>query len=67
MRRVFEGPKWDFWALLRVVPFILFLMTLFGTFAERHLDSRAVFWLVALGLASLGAWFVWAPKPHNGR
>ena len=67
MRFFFRGPRWDFSALLRVVPFILFLMTLFNGLSEGHLDRVSVFLLIAFGAASLGAWFVWSPRPHNGR
>ena len=67
MKVIFEGPRWKFSALLRVVPFILFLITVFGVLSGNNLDNRALLLLGVLAVASLGAWFILIPKSHNGR
>jgi hypothetical protein len=53
-------------AILRIVPFIGFLLVVFGTLLGDLPANLGIVLLCALGAASLAAWFVGVPNSNNG-
>jgi hypothetical protein len=59
-------PEWKFSAVLRVLPFIGFLITFIQTPPREGSGPLGFLLLATLGAASIAAWLVWSPNSENG-
>ena len=66
MRHWLRPPEWRYSAILRVAPFIAFLVTFIQISAHENLGPFGFVLLASLAAASIAAWLVWTPNSGNG-
>jgi hypothetical protein len=67
MARGLRGPEWKVEALLRILPFVGFLIVVFGVVAGDYPALLGFILMGILGALSIAAWLVWSAGSRNGQ